>query len=303
MPFLYVLEKMRVPVLNEIMLVITRLGEETAFLAIALVLFWCIDKKKGYYIMAIGFFGTMASQFMKLLCRIPRPWVLDPEFTILEDAREAAAGYSFPSGHSQSAVGTFGALAATTKKRWVKWLCIAVAVLVPFSRMYVGVHTPADVLVGSGLALVLVFLLKPVFFGENGKGMKLLIPLMIAVSILCLLFVECWPFPADIDPYNMESGRKNAYTLFGALMGLAVVYVVDEKKLHFDVHAVWWAQILKVVLGLVVVALIQMGLKAPLNQLFGGHMIARSIRYFLVVVAAGTLWPLTFPAFSKLGKK
>ena len=99
MALLYLLEKIRIPVLNELMLFITRLGEETAFLVIALILFWCVDKRRGYYIMSVGFLGTMANQFLKLLCRIPRPWVLDGNVTILEGAREAATGYSFPSGN------------------------------------------------------------------------------------------------------------------------------------------------------------------------------------------------------------
>ena len=206
MSFLYLLEKIRLPGLNELMLAVTTLGEETAFLVIALIVFWCVDKRKGYYIMSVGFLGTMANQFLKLLCRVPRPWVLDPEFTILEQAREAAAGYSFPSGHSQTAVGTFGCIAATAKKRWMKILCVVIMVLVPFSRMYVGVHTPSDVLVGSGMALALVWLLKPVVFRENGKSMKLLIAAMIALSVAFLLFVELYPFPADMDAHNLESG-------------------------------------------------------------------------------------------------
>ena len=79
------------PVLNELMLAVTTLGEETAFLVIGLIIFWCVDKRKGYYVMAVGFAGTMLNQIMKLSFRIPRPWVLDPQFSILEQAREAAA--------------------------------------------------------------------------------------------------------------------------------------------------------------------------------------------------------------------
>lgn len=95
MGLLYLLEDIRVPVLNEFMLAITTLGEETAFLVIALVLFWCVDKYLGYYILSVGFVGTILNQFLKLWFRIPRPWILDPNFTILEQAREAASGYSF----------------------------------------------------------------------------------------------------------------------------------------------------------------------------------------------------------------
>ena len=92
MEFLYLLEKLRVPGLNELMLTVTRLGEETAFLVVALVVFWCVDKYWGYFVLGVGLMGTVLSQFMKLLFRIPRPWVLDENFTILEAAREGAGG-------------------------------------------------------------------------------------------------------------------------------------------------------------------------------------------------------------------
>lgn len=301
MNFLYILEDLRVPVLNEFMLLITRLGEETAFLAVALILFWCVDKREGYYIMSVGFMGTIGSQFLKLACRIPRPWVIDSEFTILEEAREAASGYSFPSGHSQSAVGTFGGMAAVTKRKWLQILFIAIAILVPLSRMYLGVHTPYDVLVGSGMSLVLIFVLRPVIYSADGRGMKRLLPIMIVLALAYLMYVEFWPFPADIDTHNLESGYKNAYALLGALAGVAVIYVVDEKRLHFAVKAVWWAQILKVIFGLAVVLLVKEGLRSPLEAIFGGHMAARAVRYFLLVVVAGIVWPLTFRWFAKLG--
>ena len=101
----------------------------------------------------------------------------------------------------------------------------------------------------------------------------------------------------------MESGIKNAYTLFGALIGLIIVYVVDEKYLRFDTKAVWWAQILKIAFGLLVVLAVKSGMKTPLEMLCGGHMIARGLRYFLIVIVAGIVWPLTFQWFSKLGRK
>ena len=301
MGFLHILEGLRMPGLNEFMLLVTRLGEETAFLVVALIIFWCVDKRRGYYVMAVGFMGTMANQFLKLACRVPRPWVLDPEFTILEQAREAAAGYSFPSGHSQNAVGTFGALALTAKNRWMKVLCVAAAVLVPFSRMYIGVHTPADVLVGSAMALALVFLLKPMMLGQSEKAMKPLVAVMLLMALGLLAYVECWPFPADVDAHNLESGVKNGYTMMGCIIGVVVVYPVEKKFVNFDTKAVWWAQILKAVLGLAVVLAVKEGLRAPLDAIFGGHLAARAVRYFLIVVTAGVLWPMTFRWFGKIG--
>jgi len=302
MDFLYLLEKLRVPVLNEFMLFITTLGEETAFLVIALVLFWCVDKYVGYYTLSVGFVGTIANQFLKLLFRIPRPWVLDGNFTILEQAREAATGYSFPSGHTQSAVGTFGSIAYATKEKWLRNLCIAIAFLVAFSRMYLGVHTPLDVVVSVAIAAGLIFALKPVVLNHNHKHMSILLAVMLLLSVGFLCFVLMYPFPADIDPHNFQSGRKNAFTLLGAFLGLIVVYIVDEKWLNFSSKAVWWAQILKTFVGLCLVLVVKTATKDCLNALLG-ESIGRTVRYFLTVVVAGCVWPLSFDWFSRLGQK
>lgn len=145
MKLLYLLESLRTPAGDWLMSGITHLGGETAFLAVAIFIFWCVDKHEGYYLLTVGFLGTVLNQFLKLLCRIPRPWVLDPDFTIVESSRAEATGYSFPSGHTQNAVGTFGGIARATKRHCLRWVCVVIFVLVSFSRMYLGVHTPLDV--------------------------------------------------------------------------------------------------------------------------------------------------------------
>lgn len=299
MEVLYWLESIRVPFLTELMLLITRLGEETAFLVAALIVFWCLDKNRGYYLMAVGFCGTILNQFLKLLCKIPRPWVLDPNFNAVEEAIPAATGYSFPSGHSQSSVGVFGGLAMTTKQKVLRWIFIVIAVLVPFSRMYLGVHTPADVLVGSLSALALVFLFR---FVNDGKYIKPMLLGMAGLSVAYLIFAQLIIDPSNMDSYNYTHGVQNAYTLMGAIFGMVVVYFMDEKYIHFQVKAVWWVQIVKVVGGAALVLLVKAGLKAPLNSLFGEYP-GRAVRYFLMVLVAGCVWPLTFRWFASLGKK
>lgn len=301
MDVLYFLEGIRQPWLDKIMLLITQFGEETAFLVVALILFWCVNKYFGYYILSVGFVGTVTNQFMKLWFRIPRPWVLDENFTILEQAREAATGYSFPSGHTQTAVGTFGGIAVAAKQKTIRIVAGVIAVLVPFSRMYIGVHTPMDVLFAAAIAVLLLFILRWVYTGK-GKGLPILLAVMLSISVAFLLFVTLYPFPADIDAHNLESGLKNAYTLLGSLLGLLVVYILDEKWLRFPVEAVWWSQVLKVIGGLLLVLAVKSGLKAPLNAVFG-ELPGRAVRYFLIVIFAGVIWPLSFKWFAKLGKK
>lgn len=302
MAFLHLLEGLRSPVLNDIFLAITELGGETAFLVLALIFFWCVDKKRGYYIMAVGFIGTIGNQLLKLWFRIPRPWVRDESFTAVEGAKGDAGGYSFPSGHTQTSVGTFGAIAASDKNRMIRIVCIVLAVLVGFSRMYLGVHTPADVLVGAAMALVLVLTVKPVIYRGGHTGMKILIAVMLAMAIGMLVYVEVNPAGFTDDDVNYLSGLKNAYTMLGCLIGVAIVYLIDYRYLKFETDALWWVQIIKAILGLALVLAVKEGLRTPLEALMPVYS-ARAVRYFLIVMAAGVLWPMTFKWFGKIGRK
>lgn len=300
MEFLYLLEGIRTPWLTKLMLAITELGGETVFLVLALAVFWCVDKRRGYYLLSVGFAGTVTNQFLKLCCRVPRPWVLDPGFQPVEQAITDAHGFSFPSGHSQSSVGTFGSLAVTARNRWMRRICIVFAILVPFSRMYLGVHTPKDVLTGAAISLTLVFLIRPLVYRE--KGMTWIVAGMVALAAAYLAFTELYPFPADMDLENLESGRKSAYTLLGSVLAVAVVYPVERRWVNFTCDGIWWAQILKILGGLALVLAVKEGMRAPLEAVLP-VLPARSLRYFLVVITAGLVWPLIFRRFSQLGRK
>ena len=134
MELLKVLEGIRSPFLNEIMSIITVLGDETFFMVVGMIMLWCVSKKWGYRLMLIGMTGTAFNQLLKYIFLIPRPWVLDPTFTIVESAREGATGYSFPSGHTHSAVSVFGTLAMWVKDKVMTVICILMIALVAFSR-------------------------------------------------------------------------------------------------------------------------------------------------------------------------
>ena len=274
-------------------------------MVLSIIVFWCIDKRCGYFMLSLGFLGTVINQFLKIIFRIPRPWVLDPGFEPVESAVADAGGFSFPSGHTQNVFATFGGVFAWTKKTWLKILCAVMIVLVAFSRMYLGVHTPLDVGVSVVIGIVLLLALYPVFRDLDAHPNRMYGFMAVLAVLLAafLLYSYLWPFPdwmyAEEHVVNLIEARHNASILTGALAALTIAYTLDLRRTRFDTKAVWWAQILKVVIGLIVTLALIEGTKAVL----GKSDLVTGLRYFLGVLFAAGLWPMTFGWFGKLGQK
>lgn len=304
MEFLYFLENFRNGFLDTLMLIITAFGEETIFMLVSMFILWCVDKYEGYYILFIGFIGTQINQLLKVTFRIDRPWVRDKNFKAVEGAIEEATGYSFPSGHTQNSVGTYGGIARWNKNKFLRIATISLCVLVPFSRMYLGVHTPADVITSVIIALFLVFLLFPILrrFGQNPKGMRIMFLVLALWSVAQVLFMEFFPFPASADAEQLFSGLKNAYKMLGAVLGVIVVYELDIRYINFKTDAVWWAQILKLLIGISLTLLVK-ELCYTVFAFIPNEAASRTFSYFFMVVFAGAVWPSTFKFFGKFKNK
>ena len=320
-PFLHTLADIRVPFLDSFFSVLTYLGDEKLFVVIALIIFWCFSKRGGLYMITVGFGASSIGQALKMVFRIPRPWVLDEtmEARVVPSARESnllgegADGWSFPSGHTLISVGTYGGMAAWFKQKGIRILGIVLAVLIPFSRMYLGVHTPLDIVLGTLLALALVLLLRPVFRTTGAKAVRAVLIGNIVLSIAVLV----WMYGAlpglglqggDLELY--AHGVKNLWQLVGATIAVEIAFEVDERRLHFDTRAVWWAQLLKIGGGCIIVLVLQVGIQKVLGYakpITADNMtrngIIACIANLVAMTAGMALWPMTFKWFSRLGDK
>ena len=296
MDFLRLLEAGRNALCNALLAPITAFGEETLFLVVSMIALWCVDKKKGYYLLFVGVLGNVVNQLLKLLFCVPRPWVRDPAFTIVERARAQATGYSFPSGHTQTATGLYGGIARVTKNGLLRGLCIAFVALVGFSRMYLGVHTPADVAVSLAIGAALVFAAWPMFcnYDEDAKPAFLALAVLFLVSLGVTLYAEFAPFPANAILEFSDDGVETAYKLLGTSAGLLLCERLDRRYLRYDVRAPLPLQFVKAALGIGILVAARLLLKAPLLVLFAGHNIAHTTRYFVMTLLGGFAYPATF---------
>ncbi len=305
MEFLHILESIRSSFLDSFFLTITKLGDESVFLVLSLLFFWCVDKYQGYYLMSVGFAGSTINQILKNVFRIPRPWILDENFTAVESAKERAFGYSFPSGHTQISVGLFGGIAKQNKNIFLRAICLTLCIIIPFSRMYLGVHTPIDICVSVLVALALIFGFHFLFEKAKANSMILYIffPLLVLMLFGAIIFVYASDLPRLMDEYGLASTQKTLWTLLGSAVGLFVAFIIDDKYTHFVTKARLPIQILKFVLGLTLTMVVKEGLKPILKLLMGDFVAIDAIRYAVLVIIACGLWPMTFRFFDKTGRK
>lgn len=112
--------------------------------------------KWGIRFIYVTFLGSVLIGFLKETFDVPRPFLVDPSIGIM-----FVSGRSFPSGAAQTSVLLPGLLIYLFRKRWI-WVCgIIFGLLLSFSRIYLGVHYPIDILGGwlCGAMLLTLFIL------------------------------------------------------------------------------------------------------------------------------------------------
>ena len=102
-------------------------------------------RRQGILLLAGLLLGALVGNVvLKHLVARPRPCWLDPSVPLLISVPQ---DYSFPSGHTMSSA--IGAVLLTRTDRRFGWFAIPLAVLIAFSRLYLYVHFPSDVLGGA----------------------------------------------------------------------------------------------------------------------------------------------------------
>lgn len=158
METVYLVQSVAAPWLDTLMTWITDLGSEEAYVALMVVAYLAVDARAGRAIGIALMVSFLINQYAKGWFDTPRPFELDASVVRTQRAVDGALGPGFPSGHAQSATTFWGLAAVLAGRAWFWAVAVLLVVLVAFSRVYLGVHVPADVLGGLLLGVVVVVL-------------------------------------------------------------------------------------------------------------------------------------------------
>lgn len=281
--------------LTVLMLAISFLSDPIAYLIALPVLFWCIDEKKGMQLGMLVLFSGSLNSGIKNFLQIPRPYIIDASVGL-----DVVHGFSTPSGHAQGsasfwpyAVHLFGRNFCASKKGEKKCICrkiamfllaIGMPLIIGFTRVYLGVHYPSDVLLGWTIGFLLS--LGAILFVPKIILLLNLLPKAFKILVLALaVFFLNWIGPDDTS-------------MAAAFFGLGFGYIFLHEKGGFDARTgTVIHKIIRILLGLAVIGFLYGGLKL----IFPGdessyYQLFRFTRYALVGFFASFVMPKVFIA-------
>ena len=253
------------PSLDAFFILLSFSGSEPTYILLITVLFWNVDKRFGFRL-AVLFLTSMAfNGFLKGFFHTQRP-IGQPGIRSIY--LSSATGDSFPSGHSQGAA-TFYPYLWVRWRRQKRWLGIGFLMIIGigFSRLYLGVHWPGDILGGFlfGALMVLGFQRLDDTFFKLPFSLSTKLLLSIALP-LCLLLV-----------YHTREG----WQMVGFVIGFTSGYFLEDSLLDYRERTRFAPSLYKTLVGLTLLGL-WVWLWHPLTQLY--------LWVYLPVLTLGGLW-------------
>lgn len=258
---------------------ITALADEYVLLFMLPCIFWCFDFALGVRMVFAYLLSAYLNTGLKDLFGLPRPFEVDGEVAQLYHAE----GFGLPSGHSQAAVVVWGTIAAAVRRTWFWVVAVALMVLVGFSRVYLGVHFPSDVLAGwaVGAAFLAAYLWLAPRVAAWLKGLRLVLQIAVAAA-LPLGMLVLHPVP-------------DVVAATGVMMGGGVGLVLLTRLVTFTAEGSPLQRLLRLVVGAGPLILLYFGLKFVLpGEGEPLHAAMRFLRYGLVGLWAGLGAPWLF---------
>ena len=286
------IQKMRNPFFDKFFEFISMLGDRYFFILLAAVAYWIYNKKFAFK-MALSYLGSsLLTGILKAGIDRPRPYESVYHWVDLVGSPEGTS--SFPSGHA-TATGSLSYSIFTENKgrvKWLKWVLLAFMILVPFSRLYLGVHHPSDVLAGLVIGIGFSLLIFKVIdmLGDNEHIWTLiLIPVCLIVVII-----------GETALRNFEYGKiKDLYVVTGAIVGFVSGYYLEKKYVGYETYSKPLHQVLKVVGGLASTLILYFILGKIFDAINEESALLDFFRYGLLALFVSYVVPLVFKAIFK----
>ena len=251
--FLLWLQNFRTDYLTSLALFISDLIPYMKFPAI--FIYWCINKKKGLFVLVSFGLSYFINGLLKGIFCVYRPFLRDPRLIPLDKE----SGYSFPSGHAMLVTPLLGGYAVLCRKKTqiISWIMGLLIILMILSRLYIGVHTPQDVITGVLLSLLTLYITVKIFafIERRPESEKFFLLAGIIACIAAFVYLYFKPYPVDYDSAGKilvkpDSARASTIGNIGNLAGILIGFYIDKKFIKFSYKSVNFRGVLLAIIGI-----------------------------------------------------
>ena len=221
------------------------------------ILFWCISRRAGLFLLFVATFGRMLNTLIKDTACVYRPWILDSDVHPAGDAMKKASSYSMPSGHTQFATAIYGGLAYVYRKKFPVLIipCVLMILAVAFSRNFLGVHTPQDVLVAIVETAVVIFLADKLFDAiEKDKDFaKTAFIVGIVVTVFAAIYILTKSYPVDYFDGKIivtaKAAKLDSMDVIGGAFAFLIGVALENKFVNFSTNVDLGVKVRRVIIG------------------------------------------------------
>ena len=292
--------------LAEFLSKMTFFGELATMQVLLAIVYWCISKEYGTYLM-VGWGGSrLINGGLKVTACAYRPWIRDARIIPYGNAMETATGYSFPSGHTMNAATAFGG--GVVRKDIPRFLRIVFAIvmfLVAFSRIYLGVHTPQDILVGMAAGLVMMWVtVRLMRWVEAHPGKDWIVACAgIGLAAAIAVYAALKPYPVDYDAEGklLVDGAKMAndtYKCVGWCSGILLGWILERRFVGFSTEISMIRRITRLVTGLLSYYAVNLIVCSQLKNWIGGP-VGLIVSCFVQMLYISFVYPLCLKCLEK----
>lgn len=287
-------------IFNSFFVTCSLFGETGVMIVLIAILYWCMDKKLGEYILVSMGAADMVNGYAKIIACVYRPWILDSRIQPVKEAIAGATGYSFPSGHVTTATSAFaGAVLRGNYSKYLNIVLIVCLVLVGFSRNYVGVHSVLDVIFGFLFTLTVLIIFSKLFNKvEEKPNLDIIISIigiMLAIALIIFATIKSYPLDYDaagkliVDPAILT---LDSFANAGTATGFFIAWPIERRFIKFVNDGDMETRMIRAICGFIGLVVIMQ----VILPLLGGH-IQRFIGYVFISLFIMLIYPAIIKFF------
>ena len=281
-------------------------GQVDGYILIVTLIYVMLDKTLAVRLAVLLLMTMCLNHVLKIILKNPRPFIHEGTYlqkwaVSTENAKALATEYSTPSGHAMAGSAFYSYLYAFVENPFVRVIAVLAILATGFSRPYLGVHYPGDILIGwvIGLLVALVAIKRAdkITDGWNKLSYKYQVAIAVASSMVL------WLATIAINGWRIDGQPRAFLGYAGFLTGILIGRPIELSAVNFDPRSsTQLAKMLRFIISVAMVLVSLVLLDKVFRAIADDFSVLGYLLQYIRYVIAGVINIFVAPLFfTKLG--